>query len=224
MASGGGEPAFEVGVDGADAVGEGWVCGEEVGPAGGEAIGEEEVAGFGGAGGVEFGAGEKAADFFQGTGESVRVASELDCGGIGEEFPLAGYGTLDEAAGENADSADGDEAKAEEWEGVFTAAGSEEDPADHGEAEQAEEDSHEPDIEAHVAVEDMAELVCDDALEFIAGELLQAALGDADYGIVGSVACGEGVDGLFIGQDVDLRDGDACGDGHFLDHIAESFF
>ncbi|MFM1945530.1 MAG: hypothetical protein RI897_4512 [Verrucomicrobiota bacterium] len=200
------------------------MCSEEVGPAGGEATGKEEVTGFGGAGGVEFGAGEESADFLEGAGESVRVAGELDGGGVGEELPLSGDGALDEATGENADTTDGDEAEAEEGEGVFAAAGSEEDTADHGEAEQAEEDAHEADIEAHVSVEDMAEFVGDDALEFIAGELLQAALGDADDGIVGRIAGGEGVDGLFIGEHVDFGDGDAGGYGHFLDDIAEAFF
>ena len=53
-----------------------------------------------------------------------------------------------------------------------------------------------PDVQPHVAVEDVAELVGDDALQLVAGELLGAAAGDRHHRVAGRVAGGEGVDRL----------------------------
>ena len=60
--------------------------------------------------------------------------------------------------------------------------------ADHGQAQDAENDAHEAEIEPHVAVEDVAELVADDALQFVALERGDATARDADGGVVR--ACG----------------------------------
>lgn len=51
--------------------------------------------------------------------------------------------------------------------------------------------------------------MCDDALEFVAFESLDASFGDADDGVAWGVSCGEGVDAFFSGHKVDWGNGDA---------------
>ena len=55
---------------------------------------------------VEGGAQRVAGDLFERAADTGRVAGELDGGGVGEEFALAGDGGLDEAAKKIADVAD----------------------------------------------------------------------------------------------------------------------
>ena len=68
----------------------------------------------------------------------------------------------------------------------------------------------------------MAELVGDDALEFVAREFLEGAAGDGDDGIGGGETGGEGVDGGLVVEDVDAGHGDAGSEGHFLDDVEET--
>ena len=70
----------------------------------------------------------------------------------------------------------------------------------------------------------MAELVANDALEFVAGERLDATARDGDGGVAGGVAGGEGVDAGLIVHDIDLWHGHAGGDGHFLDDVEQLAF
>ena len=93
--------------------------------------------------------------------------------------------------------------------------------ADDGEAEDAENDSEQAEIEPHVAVQDVAELVGDDALQFIARQQFHAAARDGDGGIAGGVAGGEGVDALLLVHHIDLRHGHAGGERHFLDDVQQ---
>jgi hypothetical protein len=79
-------------------------------------------------------------------------------------------------------------------------------------------------VQPHVAVQDMAEFVADDALQFIAGEHVNGATGDADGGIAGRVAGGEGIDGALVVQHIHLRHGHAGSDGHFFDDIEQLAF
>jgi hypothetical protein len=58
-------------------------------------------------------------------------------------------------------------------------------------------------VEAHVAVEDVAELVADDALQFVAGELFERAAGDGDDGVARGEAGGEGVERGLVVEHVD---------------------
>ncbi len=55
--------------------------------------------------------------------------------------------------------------------------------ADQAQQQDAVEDADQPEVEPHVAVEDVAELVGDDALQLVARELLGAAARDADDGV-----------------------------------------
>ena len=111
------------------------------------------------------------ADLLQRAGEAEWVAGELHGRGVGEELALAADGGLDEPAKEDADPANGQQQQSEQRQRIAVAAaaaGVEQDPADDGEAEDAEDDADQAEVEPHVAVEDVAELVADDALEFVA--------------------------------------------------------
>jgi hypothetical protein len=68
----------------------------------------------------------------------------------------------------------------------------------------------------------VAELVGDDALEFVAREFLEGAAGDGDDGIGGGETGGEGVDGGLVVEDVDAGHEDAGSEGHFLDDVEEA--
>lgn len=188
---------------------------------------------------VEGGAQRVAGDLFERAADTGRVAGELDRGGVGEEFALAGDGGLDEAAKKIADVADDEQTEAgradrgNDAAGVFTVArraesaaaeGRDDTSADETEDEDAEDERREAQVEAHVAVENMAELVGDDALEFVAGEFFQGAAGDGDDGIGRSEAGGEGVDGGLVVEDEDAGHHDAGGEGHFLNDVEQAAF
>jgi hypothetical protein len=68
----------------------------------------------------------------------------------------------------------------------------------------------------------VAELVGDDALEFVAREFFEGAAGDGDDGIGGGEAGGEGVDGGLVVEDEDAGHGDAGSEGHFLDDVEQA--
>ena len=55
--------------------------------------------------------------------------------------------------------------------------------ADQAEQQNAGEQADQPHVDAHVAVEDVAELVPDHALQFVAVELVQRPAGHRDRGV-----------------------------------------
>ena len=75
--------------------------------------------------------------------------------------------------------------------------------------------------EARVLVPDVADLVADDALEFVAVQVHQQAGGHGDDGVLRR-ADGEGVGRVGV-DDVDARHlRQAGGDGHFLDDVEQA--
>ena len=62
------------------------------------------------------------------------------------------------------------------------------------------------------------------ALEFLAGEVIEAAAGDRHHGVARLVAGGEGVDSRLAVHDEDRGDGNAGGQGHLLDHVEQPAF
>ena len=93
------------------------------------------------------------------------------------------------------------------------------DQADHQDPEQHADQA---DVQAHVAVEDVAELVGDDALQLVAIEPVQRATGYRDHRIRGGVAGGERIDAGLMFQHVELGHRHAGGDGDFLHHVAQA--
>ena len=123
----------------------------------------------------------EAADFFQRAGDAAGIARELDGRGVGEKFALAADGGLDEPSEKNADVADEQQHETENRQRILSAPAPaaarrlQENPADDGEAKNAEDDSHEPEVQPHVAVQNVAEFVADDALQFVARQAVSCS-------------------------------------------------
>src|SRR5258708_32739881 len=155
--------------------------GPEAAEIGLEGLGEEKVADLLDVVADDIAAEGVAADFLEGTGDAAGVAGELHGRGVGEEFALARHGGLDEPAEEIADVADDHQRQTDSEDARDAAALLPAAPADPPAAERlqdaaaqqaddedAEHDCGDADIEPHVAVEDVAELVGDDALQLVA--------------------------------------------------------
>ncbi len=96
--------------------------------------------------------------------------------------------------------------------------------AEDGQDEDAVDDADQPQVEPHVAVEDMAELVPQHALQFFAVEVSERAGRDGHHRVARVMSGGEGVDRWFVVHDEHGRNGDARGQGHFLDHVQQPPF
>ncbi|CAM3603763.1 hypothetical protein HALO32_01466 [Halomonas lysinitropha] len=79
---------------------------------------------------------------------------------------------------------------------------------------------HQSQVDSHVAVEDMTELVGNHSLELVAIQRLDSATGDPDGYIVKLVSCREGVDGRIL-QQVDQRDRHAGSNRHLFHHVEQ---
>src|SRR5471030_611513 len=116
----------------------------------------------------------EAADFFQRAGDAVRISRELHGRGVGEKFALAADGGLNQASEKNADVADDEQRKAKNWQRILSATapaaarGLQKNSPDDREAKNSKNRSHEAQVEPHVAIQNVAELVADDALQFVA--------------------------------------------------------
>ncbi len=77
-------------------------------------------------------------------------------------------------------------------------------------------------FEPHVAVQDVAELVRDHALQLGAVEVLERAACDGDRGIAARAAGRERVDARFLLENVDLRNRQPGGERHLLDDVDET--
>ena len=95
---------------------------------------------------------------------------------------------------------------------------------DQAQKQYAVQDADHPQIEPHVAVEDVAELVGDDALQLVARELLDAAARDADHRVARREPGGERIDALFVFHHEHGRHRDARREGHLLDDVQEAAF
>ncbi|OQB88778.1 MAG: hypothetical protein BWX84_02777 [Verrucomicrobia bacterium ADurb.Bin118] len=187
-------------------------------------IAKEHVAGLRRPFGVEGGAVDQTADFLQGAGQALRVARELHRGGIRQKLALPAHGGLNQSSEEHAHPAQQHQHQTKQGQRIVPPPGAQKDAPDDRQAKNAENDAHEAQVQPHVPVQDVAELVSDDALQFIALEQLHAAARDADGGVTGRVPGGEGIDAVLLVHHVDLRHGHAGGEGHFLNHVAEPAF
>jgi hypothetical protein len=95
-----------------------------------------------------------------------------------------------------------------------------EDAADDGQRHDPEDQSDQPDVEPHVAVEDVAELVGHHALQLVAGQVVEGALGDGDHGIARGVAGREGIDAGLL-QNIDGGHRHSRREGHLLDDVEQ---
>ena len=169
---------------------------------------------------------------FESTGDAVGVAGELHGRSIGKEFTLPADGCFDQVADQRAGKADCHQAEAEGNEGdrpatlvVAAAAATRRSRQSQGvvpdqpDQQDAMDDRDQANVQPHVAVEDVAELMGDHPLQFVAGELLDAAAGHTDHRLVGLVASRESVDAWFMVHHVNPRDGQARGNRHLFDDV-----
>ena len=182
---------------------------------------------------IQFGSRSQAADLLQRTGDAARLSGELDGGGVGQVLPLPGHRGLDQAAGQDPDPTRDKEGEADDrqWvragllvpapSGAGKEAAVQQGSADDGEEQDAEQQPDEADVQAHVAVHDVAELVRDHALQLVAVEPVQCAGGDGNGRVRSGPAGRERVDALFVRQQIHLGHGCAGRDGHLLDHVAQ---
>ena len=84
--------------------------------------------------------------------------------------------------------------------------------------------AHQADVQPHVAVQDVAELVRDHALQLVAVEGRRRSPRDADDGVLRHEAGGERVDARFGVHHVDGRRRGARSDRHLLHDVEEPAF
>ena len=95
---------------------------------------------------------------------------------------------------------------------------------DKAHQQNAIEDADQPDVEPHVAVENVAELVGDDALQLVARKLLSAAARDADDRIARRKAGRKCIDGRLVAQQIHGRHRHARGERHLFHHVQQPPF
>src|SRR5690606_29603077 len=153
------------------------------------------------------------ADLAECSADAGGIAGELDGRSVGQKFSLPGNGGLNESAKKVTDitndeqrEADGEDTD-DDAAGVFIVAGRahahaaqrpDHTATDQPDDENTEDEGGQLDVEPHVAVEDVAELVADDALQLVAREFFERALGDRDDRIAGGQAGSEGIDAVFL--------------------------
>ena len=177
----------------------------------------------------------QTADLFQRAGDSAGVARELDRRGVGQELALAADRAFDQVAEEHTDVAEDQHHDAEyKYAGraarLFRVArrggarDTHREVADHRQNQNPVDDADQSEIQPHVAVEDVAELMGHYSLEFLSIEIFEAPAGDGHHGVARLVAGGEGVDARLVVHDVDRRNGDARGQGHLFHDVQQSAF
>ena len=175
-----------------------------------------------------------AADLFQSPRNAFRLPRELHRRGVGQIFPLPGNRRLQHPCKKNADRPDKPNRQSrhdqrEDDAATFRVTRTahetqrlQHDAPEHGEHHQPEDPAHEPHVQLHVAVEDVAELVRHHALQFRARQPLQRATRDTDHRVARIRSGGEGVDPLLIVHDPHLRHRNTGSDGHFLHHVEQA--
>ena len=196
-------------------------------------LAKEEVAQFGRLRGLHARANIEPPDLLQCVGDARRVTGELHRGGIGQILTLPRDGRTDQVTEGDACCANHQHRDADhqhrrcivalptsEHHARVHAAG-EQPPPDAGNSLNARYGCDEPDGDAHVAVEDVAELMRHHTLQLRTIQRTEAASRDRDRRIVHRVARCEGVDALLLVEDIDQRERHPRGDGHLLDHIEQ---
>ncbi len=226
--------AFERGIDPTDSLDERGMGGEHPKEMA-DGVAEEQVTRLLGLGAADAGTLGQRADLLERPGDPVRIARELDGRGIRQELALAAHRRLDQVAEEHPDIAQHVQRQADQRPGIrpssFAVATviepvgiggrTEDDPAGHADQEDAVEHADQADVEPHVPVEDVAELVRDHALEFVAGEVLDAAASDADDGVARRVSRCERVDPVLALEQVHRRHRSTGRDRHLLDDVQD---
>ena len=156
--------------------------------------------------------GRNTTDPAKGAGDPLGVPGVVHGSGVGEEFPLPADRGLDEAGHERADGTDCHEQETDDDQGesdgrarvLFPSSGvqeygseeSEADPTDEPDGHDAEDHPGDADVQSHVAMDDVAELVGHDPLELVPRKLGHTTGGDSDHCVVHGESRGECIDRL----------------------------
>ena len=136
---------------------------------------------------------------------------------------------MDQATEEQADVTDHEYQKSRQKDRgnaptFFTAAArrmSQDGSSHHCDHQQSKQQSHQANVESHIAVQNVTELVSDDPLELITAQFRDCAPCDTDCGIGRVLPSRKGVDAELLLQQVDLRHWNAGGNRHLLDDIEQ---
>ena len=193
---------------------------------------EQHVTDFLRIGGFDHGSVTVATYLLQRIRDALRLPCELHSRRIGQVLALARNACLDDACEKHADGAEDGEAETDNQDyrrtavtaaahdtGMMTTA--DDQPANQRKHHDAEQDPHQPDVETHVAIEDMAELVRDHALKFVAVEEFERTSRHGNGRITGREAGSKRIDPAFLFEHIDLRYRHAGGNRHFLDDVAQ---
>ena len=178
-----------------------------------------------------------AADLLERPGNSVGQSGELHRRGVGQKLALPRDGALDQLSKKQTDRADHEQANADHQDdhqraatAFFVAAAtaaprgahrSQHEPADQGNHENPVKDADQADVQPHVAVENVAELVGHHALQLVTVEIVEASARDADHRVARLVSGGEGVDARLVLHYIDRRHRRAGSQRDFLDHVQQ---
>ena len=178
-------------------------------------------------------AGAERTDLHQRVPQALRVARELHGGGVRQRFAVARHRGLDQPPEEQTDPAEREHdercnedrlrCRAAALRPAAAAARREaQDGArDHRDDRESEQQPDQARAEPHVAVQHVAELVRDHALQLVAVEVDERAARDRDRGVRGAVAGREGVDPRLALEHVHLGHRHAGGDRDLLDDVAQ---
>ena len=197
--------AVPIRVDAADALAQGWVCGEHL-PQVVFDLAEEDMRHLRRPGRVHQGTGNIAADHFQRVANTIGAAGVLHRTGVRQELLLPADGGLDESRRQSSQPAQQPQGQAQQRHGTALAAlavagpgtgavtAAQQDVAHVADKGDALEHRRQTNIEAHVAIEDVTELVGNHPLQLVALELLDAAPGDCHHRICRGDARGKSID------------------------------
>src|ERR1700758_587255 len=109
----------------------------------------------------------ESADFLQRARQPSRIACELHGRSIGQDFALAANCRLNQSSEECACPPNDNERQTNQRQRILASTRPDEYPTDNGEAKNSKDQTHEAQIQSHVAVENVAELVSDYSLKFV---------------------------------------------------------
>src|ERR1043166_3080611 len=167
---------------------------------------EKQVAGFFGMRRFDSRTAREPANFFQRARQAGGVACELYRRGVGQHLTLTANSSLDQSSEEYACRSNDNQRQANTRQGIFPCTRAEEDATDNSQAKNPKDQPHQAQIESHIAIEDMTELVSNNSLQFVTRKKFHTAARHGDGRIARGMPRSECVDSRLVVHDVHLRD------------------
>src|SRR5205814_319647 len=144
--------------------------------------------------------------FLERARQPSRIARKLYRSSVGQSFALTAYGRLDQAPKEHACPTNDNKGHTNYRKEKLASLCADEDPTNNRQTKNSKYQPHEPQIEAHVAIENVAELVGNDSLKFVTRKYFHTAARHADGRIARGMARRKCVDSRLAVHEVNLRD------------------